>query len=309
MVADSSRLLITGAAGFIGSQIVRLAVERGYEVHGLDLVGAPALALVGVHDHRMPRGREDFADLLTQVRPQICIHAAGAASVGASLDHPEEDFRSGPVLTFALLDAIRKAAPHCRLTFLSSAAVYGNPATLPVRETQSASPISPYGFHKLQCELICSEFSSIFGLQTAVIRIFSAFGNGLRRQILWDICRQLAAGKAPLLRGTGTETRDFIHVHDVAAGALLVAERGNAKGDIYNLAYGQETSIHRLASLATAAFGKNVVPCFDGTVPAGDPLCWCADIAKIRALGFAPAVTLEAGIASYVEWMRQQTVA
>ena len=184
------RLLVTGAAGFIGSYVAGLAVERGYEVHGVDLAEAPAIAVAGFHHHRMCEGQEGFESIIEEIRPVACIHAAGRASVYESVANPALDFASGPVLTFALLDELRRHAPECRALFLSSAAVYGNPEKLPVGEDAPAAPISPYGFHKRQSELLCREFTDVYGMKTAVARIFSAYGEGLRRQVLWDICRK-----------------------------------------------------------------------------------------------------------------------
>ena len=118
------RVLVTGACGFIGRHVCGLALARGFEVYGLDLADQPPPEL---EPGRYARG-EGVAllpGLLERFRPQVCIHAAGAASVGESLRDPASDFASGPALTFALLDAIRSAAPDCRTLFLSSAAVYG----------------------------------------------------------------------------------------------------------------------------------------------------------------------------------------
>ena len=302
----TTRLLLTGACGFIGRHICRMASKRGYEVYGLDLLEIPPPEL---EQHRYIKNSgdpEDLASIVELVRPEICIHAAGRASVADSIQNPAADFRAGPVLTFALLDAIRHVAPDCRLVFLSSAAVYGNPESLPVAEGHMPAPISPYGFHKLQCELLCREFTQAYDLRTSIVRIFSAYGEGLRRQVLWDICRQLVTSNSLNLRGTGQETRDFLHVTDIAAGVLMVAEREQMTGEAYNLASGRETSVRELAVLAAAALRPEATPCFNGVVPKGDPLRWRADIKRIEALGFEPGVRLEAGVGAYAGWCRRQ---
>lgn len=304
---ESSRVLLTGACGFIGRHVCRQAQHRGFTVYGLDLFDAPAPEFKP--DYYFKKGdHQDLARFVENVRPEICIHAAGLASVADSIKEPSQDFSAGPVLTFELLDALRRRAPDCRLLFLSSAAVYGNPKSLPVKETQTPAPISPYGFHKLQCELLCREFTRVYDLRTSIVRIFSAYGEGLRRQVLWDICRQLTADGALALRGTGHETRDFLHVEDVAAGVLLVAESGQMAGDVYNLASGSETSVRDLALIAATALGRETTPHFDGVVPQGDPLKWRADITRIEALGFAPKIALETGIGAYAVWCRLQLV-
>jgi UDP-glucose 4-epimerase len=161
---DSKLILITGVAGFIGRYIARYFFQKGWKVWGIDNSSpenAPLSMLTEYHQLRLPN--QDFNRLLKQKSPTLCVHCAGRASVGLSLEYPSEDFYANTVLTFELLNTIRINAPQCKFIFLSSAAVYGNPTTLPVSETQVTMPISPYGFHKLQSEQLCSEFNHIYG--------------------------------------------------------------------------------------------------------------------------------------------------
>ena len=306
MTTNRLRLLVTGAAGFIGFHAADLATARGYDVHGVDLTSASGRMPDGVCDHRVAEG--GLPGIIAELRPDICIHAAGRASVGESVIDPAPDFASGPTLTFALIDTLRRYYPRCRTLFLSSAAVYGNPEKLPVREDAPAAPISPYGFHKRQSELLCREFTDIYGMKTAVARIFSAYGEGLRRQVLWDICRKGLIEGRLLLHGTGAETRDFLHVRDIAVGLMQIVEGAPMGGETYNLASGHAVSVGDLATMAMSALGVDIEPEFDGWVPVGDPCYWCADISKISALGFLPAIPLTAGVGSYAQWARQQLV-
>lgn len=294
------RILVTGVAGFLGGYISRAASAQGYETHGVDLPPHAAIqsSLASYHGG----ADRDVGALVKSIQPTLCVHCAGRASVGQSIVDPADDFRSGPPLTFAWLDALRAHAPGAGFVLLSSAAVYGNPATLPVSEDLPPAPISPYGFHKLQCELLCREFAEVYGVRTAAVRIFSAYGEGLRRQVLWDICRQVLHERRLDLRGTGNETRDFVHGADVAEGVLAVARSAAMRGEVYNLASGHATSVRELASLAASALGYADEPRFDGQVPVGDPLHWKADTAKISALGFAPSIALDAGIKRYAQW-------
>jgi UDP-glucose 4-epimerase len=214
------------------------------------------------------------------------------------------DYASGPPVTFELLDVLRRVVPDCRFVFLSSAAVYGNPPRLPISEEESPSPISPYGFHKWQSEVLCREFSQVYHLSTASVRVFSAYGDGLERQVLWDICRQLLKGEQLALHGTGRETRDFVHVRDVAAAVLAIAKLPEMHRDVFNLASGSRTSIRDLASLAIRSLNIDAVPVFDGYIRPGDPLHWQADIRKISALGYSPSIMLEQGVGQYAQWCR-----
>ncbi len=257
----------------------------------------------GASYHRSRLPDASLADVVKEHAPQACVHCAGRASVPLSLKDPAADFSGNTALTFELLDTLRKHAPSCRFLFLSSAAVYGNPATLPISETHSTAPLSPYGYHKLQSELLCEEFARIYGVPTASVRIFSAYGPGLRRQVIWDICTKLLNGGGDLkLYGTGRESRDFIHAADVARALMLLAEKAPCEGERYNLASGQEVTIAELFDRLAKALGCAAQPIFGGEVRAGDPLNWRADISRLQMLGFQPTVSLDQGLRGVAAW-------
>jgi UDP-glucose 4-epimerase len=303
-------VLVTGVAGFIGRYVARLFSEQGWSVIGIDNAppeNAPVANLSSYHRLYLPDVGL-LGDVLKHEAPQVCIHCAGRASVGLSVTDPAADFHANTVLTFEVLNALRLHAPSCRFIFLSSAAVYGNPATLPINETQSPSPLSPYGFHKWQCEQLCIEFSKIYGLPTASLRIFSAYGPGLRRQVLWDICHKAIVQNRVTLQGTGNESRDFIHALDIARALLVIATTATMQGEPYNLAAGKEVSIADLANMILRALEYSFSPQFDGIVPTGNPLNWQADISKIEALGFVTSVPLEKGVRTFANWCRAELV-
>lgn len=288
-------VLITGIAGFLGRYTAREFARAGWHVVGVDDV-APDQAPPGVEFHRLRLPSAALDPLLTKVAPAACIHAAGRASVASSLRDPASDFRDGVVLTFELLDALRRCAPRCRVALLSSAAVYGDPSSLPVRETDPIAPLSPYGYHKRQCELLLEEFARLYALPSVAVRIFSAYGPGLRRQVVWDICeRALTTGRL-VLHGTGSESRDFVHALDIARGLVHLVEHAPASAEIYNLASGTQTTIREVATVLLAHLHLNLQPEFDGQRTPGDPVHWRADLSRLTALGFSPEITLEEGL-------------
>jgi UDP-glucose 4-epimerase len=300
-------ILVTGATGFIGRHVCRYFAAQGWSVIGLGTdapENAPLADLAGYYALRLPA--PELEAILQRHQPDLCIHCAGRASVGWSVKDPVEDFHSGPWATFSLLNAIRQHAPGCGFIFISSAAVYGNPHTLPVNEAQTPSPISPYGYHKWQCELLCQEFQQVYGIPTVSVRIFSAYGPGLRRQVIWDICHQALSRQRLDLFGTGEESRDFIHVSDIAQALYLVGQKAPMTGEVYNLASGQDVTIRALADMIVAAAGTQMPIHFDGQVPAGTPLNWRADIRKITRLGFSPAMPLAQGIPTFTAWCRAE---
>jgi UDP-glucose 4-epimerase len=302
-------VLVTGVAGFIGRYIARTFANQGWSVIGISSSppeNAPLLNLKAYHRLRLPH--QGLHDLLRQYSPQLCIHCAGRASVNLSINDPVNDFYENSALVLETLNAIRLNAPQCRFISLSSAAVYGNPQSLPVSETQSCAPLSPYGFHKWQCEQLCAEFAKVYDLPTASVRIFSAYGPGLRRQVLWDICHKALIQGEVKLQGTGQESRDFVHVLDIANALMVIANHAPMQGEAYNLGSGREVSIAELANLVLTALEFPDAPQFDGVVPLGTPLNWQADMTKLKAMGFEPTVALERGVKIFVEWCRAELI-
>jgi UDP-glucose 4-epimerase len=306
----SQSVLITGVAGFLGRYTAREFLRAGWQVMGVDSAppenaGVPP----GVVYRQMRLPSPELQGLLASEVPGACVHCAGRASVPLSVQDPAADFTANTVLTFELLELLRRHAPACRFIFLSSAAVYGNAPVLPVHEEQQPAPLSPYGYHKLQSELICEEFQRVYGIPTAAARIFSAYGPGLRRQVIWDICTKLLLGNGELrLIGTGQESRDFIHAADVARALVSIAEKAPCEGERYNLGSGRETTIADLVDQITAALGREVRPVFDGKVRHGDPLNWRANIQRITQLGFNPTVPLEEGVRGVAAAARAELV-
>lgn len=309
MTSSPQSVFISGVAGFIGRYVSRYFAQQGWDVIGTDNAppeNAPLANLKAYRSLRLPD--QSLKDIIKQYQPQVFIHCAGRASVGLSVADPASDFYGNTVLTLEVLNTLRLHAPGCRFIFLSSAAVYGNPESLPVSETQPPAPLSPYGFHKLQGEQLCLEFYKIYGLPTASVRIFSAYGPGLRRQVMWDICHKASVQHTLHLQGTGQESRDFIHALDIARALMLIAVSAPMHGEVYNLATGREVTIAELASLLLEALEYSGSPQFDGVVPVGNPLNWQADISNLQALGFVPSVQLEQGVKIFANWCRAELV-
>jgi UDP-glucose 4-epimerase len=204
---------------------------------------------------------------------------------------------------FNILEAIRKFAPGCKFLNLSSAAVYGNPASLPVSETQPVKPLSPYGWHKLQSEMLCQEYHEIFGIATCSARIFSAYGIGLTKQLFWDWYQKVQSNSQITLFGTGSESRDFIFIEDLVRALDCVVTASAFRGNIINVANGKEMAIKDAIEVFKKAFGKNFTYTFNGTVRKGDPVNWVADIQQLKSLGYRQQVTFEEGLKRYIEWL------
>ncbi|MFV0420837.1 NAD-dependent epimerase/dehydratase family protein [Oleidesulfovibrio sp.] len=295
-------ILITGATGFIGSHVLRQLADK-HTVVGLSATSYPSADQKN-RIERMILPHQDLEELIAELVPDEIIHCAGVASVGLSMTRPGVDFQSGPPVVFQIFDAVRKCRLNTRIMLMSSAAVYGNPATLPIQESTPAAPISPYGWHKLMCEQIAQEYADIYGISSYSLRIFSCYGDGLRKQLLWDVARKIQSN-ALSLSGTGKETRDFIHVRDVARLVeLLIHEKVHNRHTILNVASGTQTSVRQIADTLRASFGYTPEAVFDGKVRSGDPAHWQADVSAISGMGFTPKISIGQGIADYAQWFK-----
>jgi UDP-glucose 4-epimerase len=281
--------VVTGAAGFLGRHICEALESDGW-----------TLVRVGRPDIEIPSPA--FDDQLVAAQPSLVVHCAGPSSVSASLADPRADFHGSVAVLATILERLARLAEVPRLVVLSSAAVYGQPEHLPVSEEDPIRPISPYGFNRAACELLTQDFREIYGVPTTIVRIFSAYGEGLTRQILWDICRKAITNRCVELHGSGDESRDFIHARDVAGAIGSVVREGRFEGEFYNVATGVETTIRQLAEILVDALGVDAEVVFTGSPRAGDPRNWRADIGKLRALGFQPRVNLHDGARSYASW-------
>jgi UDP-glucose 4-epimerase len=293
------KIAITGAGGFIGSALRAYHQSLGHEVHAISrtLINEP-----GCYCHCVNLHSEESYAFLKALQPAILIHAAGRSSVPNSVKDPAADFNSGPPVVFQLLDALRLHSPKSIFIFLSSAAIYGNPTRLPIGENDKANPISPYGFHKYQSEMIVEEFAKLYNMSTASARIFSAYGAGMKKQLLWDICHKAADNEEIALLGTGNEARDFIHVQDVCRALQVTWEQSDLSGQPINICSGNLTSISEIANLISLCFPHKPRIRFTGNSLPGAPERWQGDCTWLNERGFQSTVTLENGVSEYVHW-------
>jgi UDP-glucose 4-epimerase len=296
-------VLITGVGGFLGRYAARGFARLGARVVGVDALPPENAQIPGLTAYRQIRmPGTAFAEAVCKWQPGACVHCAGRASVPLSFTDGAGDYLGNTHLTFEVLETLRLHRPGCRFLLLSSAAVYGNPTTLPVTESAPVAPLSPYGLHKRQAELLCEEYAAYHGVPTAALRVFSAYGPGLRRQVVWDICERTLSGQPFTLHGTGAESRDFVHAADVADAMAAVVEHGTFTGEIYNVGAGAEVTIRELADLLVAALSGPYPPTFSGLSRTGDPLRWQAATARIHSLGWTPRVPLTEGLRATAHW-------
>jgi UDP-glucose 4-epimerase len=273
------KILITGSSGFVGGSVGRFAAAAGHRVLGLSRNSQPTPGWPAEH-HCVDVSQADLSPVMMAFSPDVIFHAAGTASVASSVVAPLDDFRAAVVSWSNLLDAVRRSGLRPTVIFPSSAAVYGNTRVLPIREDAPTAPISPYGFHKLACELLAREYSECFGLSVIIVRVFSLFGPAQRRMLVWEIYNQ-AMGPTPEIQlgGTGQETRDFLHVEDFARIVMSLMRTGEP--GTLNVASGADCSVLDLCKEIQQVLGtKKSIRC-GGYHRPGDPLRWRADISQM----------------------------
>jgi UDP-glucose 4-epimerase len=293
--------LVLGAHGFIGRYAVAALRAAGWTVFGAGR--AAALASESAYFAGDLRQRDHVGHILDSVRPGRIVFACGPASVQRSFEDPVGDFEAQMLPLVQVLDGARRAAHRPGVLLVSSAAVYGNPASIPVAESAPCQPISPYGFHKVQQEMLLDEFLALYGLPVCKARVFSTYGPGVRQLAVWDIAQRALKGDFTL-HGTGRESRDYLHVADAGAALEKICSAAPFAGECINVASGVETPIEQLAALIYRATGAAGSPAFAGAAEPGKPMRWRADVSRLRALGFAPALPLEQGLRETVDWVR-----
>lgn len=300
-------VLITGAHGFIGRYCAREFSNQGYRVMGIGH---------GNWDNAAADTGMDFfleSDITFEQlaslpwHPDIIVHAAGSGTVSFSLSHPMQDFERSVATTAAVLEYARLADHNPIIVLISSAAVYGSTDKNKIAEDTPSSPKSPYGVHKRMAEQLCREYSEHFGVKSSVIRFFSVYGPGLRKQLFWDACRWMSLLENRLsleFYGTGNETRDWLHARDAALLIRLVGEHNRA-GLVVNGGTGKAVAVHDVLKwLADEVEWRGSIS-FNRIVRSGDPEHLCADCVRAGYLGWKPSVSLSDGLAEYVTWFRR----
>jgi nucleoside-diphosphate-sugar epimerase len=304
--------LITGGAGFIGSNITEHLVRAGHSVRVFDNFSSgkrenvPAGADLVEGDLRV---LESVKHAMTGVR--YVLHLGAIPSVPRSVEDPVTTHQANVTGTLNVLLAAREAGVK-RVVFSSSSSVYGDTPMLPKREDLPAMPLSPYAVHKLTGEHYCRIFWQLYGLETVALRYFNVFGPRQDPQsqyaaVVPRFITAILAGQPPTIYGDGRQTRDFSHVVNVIAANLAACEAGkDACGETFNIACGGRISLLDLVATINRIAGKKITPMFEATRP-GDVRDSQADITKAgKVLRWKPHLDFHAGIEKVVAWYRQR---
>lgn len=307
--------LVTGGAGFIGSNIVHALVARGEGVRVLDNFSTGSWAnLDGVRD-RVEVIEGDLRDPAVLRRAlhgvRYVSHQAALRSVPRSVDDPLSTDAVNTHGTLQLLVAAREAGTVERVVYASSSSVYGDSPVLPKEETQAPAPISPYAVSKLAAEHYCRTFTRLYGLETVSLRYFNVFGPRQSPESKYAAVVPLfilaaLRGEPLVVHGDGEQSRDFTYIDNVVQANLLASTQPGVGGEVFNIACNERHSVLEIAHTVARLVGKPVK--IEHTPPrAGDVRHTQASIAKAeRLLGYRPTVGFEEGMRRTVEWLRAE---
>ncbi len=310
------KALVTGVAGFIGSNIARRLLADGHDVVGVDALTDyydPQIKRSNLRRADDPRFRFvegdlntlDLASLLADT--EVVFHEAGQPGVRSSWGRDFGRYASDNICaTQRLLEEARQSGSLRRFVYASSSSVYGNAERYPTEETDRPQPVSPYGVTKLAAEHLCSLYAHNYGLPTVSLRYFTVYGPGQRPDMAFTrFCRWVHAGSPIQLYGTGEQIRDFTYVDDVVEANLRVGDADTAQvpaGAVYNVAGGSSVSMNEVLELLGTISGKEVRVERSAAVP-GDVLRTGGTTDAIRrATGWDPKVGLREGLEEQYRW-------
>lgn len=304
-------VLVTGGAGFIGSNLSQALIRQNHKVRVLDNLSSSSEASIsGIGAELVVGDVRDSAVIDELVKGVDWIfHEAAQVSVPGSIDDPIECYEINLAGTLALLEAAKSAGIK-KVIFASSAAVYGQ-AVDPVIETSPKYPQSPYAASKLAMEEAALMYSDVYGLQIVCLRYFNVYGPRQRPDsayaaVIPAFITAMIEGRPPIIFGDGDQRRDFVHVDDVVRANILAAENDDASGQILNLSGGRAVTINELAAILHELLPNAPEPIYeaprDGDIYTSEAViehAW-------RTLEYRPEVALVEGLRSTVEWFRQQ---
>lgn len=314
--ASLTTYLVSGGAGFIGSNLTRALLERGGKVRVLDNLstGRPTnLADVASEIELIAADLRDEAAVRKAVRGvETVFHQAALPSVARSVSDPLASHEVNATGTLSLLLAARDAGAG-RFVYASSSSVYGDTPILPKSEDLPTSPLSPYAVSKLAGEQYCRVFARLYGLETVCLRYFNVFGP---RQdpaseyaaVVPKFITAMARGDAPLVHGDGLQSRDFTYIANVVTANLLAEQAPGVAGEVFNVACGSRASLLDLIAALNRILGTSIEPRFGEARP-GDVKHSLADISRARRLlAYETAVDFEEGLALAVAWFKEHGV-
>jgi UDP-glucose 4-epimerase len=312
-IVPGQRVVVTGGAGFVGSNIVRRLLKEGAKVVVLDdfYTGNESNLPIGDANLEVVKGSvTDFELTRDVVRGAISVIHEAARNIIVSTRNPREDYEVNIGGTLNVLLAVRECKVP-RMVYASSASVYGNPRYLPINEDDSTNMLSPYAVSKFAGENYCKAFYESYGLSTSMVRYSNVYGVAQRPDnpycgVIAKFFEMSMSGRAPRIHGDGEQTRDFTFIDDVVDATLLAGFSPKAEGQVYNVGTGRETSVNQLARLIIQITGAQLEPEYVDRRDIDNIRRRVVNIEKIRReLRWSPSVTIEKGLRYTYQWLKE----
>jgi UDP-glucose 4-epimerase len=303
------KTLVTGGAGFIGSNLVQLLLKEGHDVTVLDnLSSGFRINLKSFPEVRLLIGDVRDTSIVEQAANgmEVVFHLAASVGNVRSIEHPIIDAQTNVLGTLNVLELARRNRIR-KVVFSSSAGIFGELKTLPIKEDHCVEPDSPYGATKLCAEKLCLAYAKLYGLETICLRYFNVFGVNQRFDAYGNVipifAHKLVFNQPITIFGDGEQTRDFINVKDVAR-ANLLAGLNRGVSAAFNLGSGSRITINALVKQMERASGLSSAVSH-GPPRKGDVRHSLADISAVSsALGFKPLVPFDEGLKEYMDWAK-----
>ncbi len=306
------KILVTGAAGFIGSHSAKALIARGDTVYGIDNfndyyeVAQKEKNAEGINIFRVDIGDESAIEkIFAEIKPHVLLHLAARAGVRASIADPELYHEVNVLGTNILLEACKRHSVG-RVVFASSSSVYGNQKKTPFSETdETENPISPYAATKRTAENLCYAYSKMYGLQITCLRFFTVYGPSGRPDMApLMFTKAIDAGETIKRFGDGSSKRDYTFIDDIVSG-IVSAVDNPFNFEIINLGNNKPEELRTLISTIEKNLGKTA-KIEELPMQPGDVEMTYADIRKAeRLLHYSPQTTLEQGIAKLIKWYKK----
>ena len=310
------RALVTGGSGFIGSNIVELLIQNGYDVRVIDNLSSGYIINIKSYIERqqiefMGGDVRDFNSLERAMEGvDVVFHLAASVGRQRSLDNPQLDSEINLIGTVNVLEAMRKKDVH-RIVYSSSAAMFGELVTPTIDENHPQNADSPYGVSKLAAEKMILAYSGIYDITAVCLRYFNIYGVNQRFDMYGNVipifAKKIFDGEPIVIYGNGMQTRDFVNAKDVARANYIVSVKVN-KTDVYNIGSGESITINYLAKIMQEISGKNVGIEYAPERPADVKHCK-ANAEKVKKeMGYETEVGLRQGLEEYMAWYENNCV-